>query len=133
MILGRNYRFSVNNQAGATLTSVVINARRFKFDSSGARDDESAEATVYNQSTITVSTTAWRTGATQDNSATKWLGGDFEITVTPSGSATGSVVVQIEHSTDGGTDWPSGGGGARVVAFAFNASSAAQTKTVRIE
>lgn len=131
MILGRNYRFSANNQTGVAV-GVTIQARRFKFDSSGVISWD-AETEVFNVATIANSSTAWSAGAAIDNSTDKWVGADLEIIITPSASATGPVSVQIEHSTDGGTTWPTGGQGAQIGGVYFTASSAAATKSVRVE
>lgn len=131
MILGRNYRFSVNNQAGVNV-GVTIQARRFKFDSSGVILWD-AEAEVFSVASIANSVTAWNAGAGIDNSTDKWVGADLEIVTTPASAATGPVSVQIEHSTDGGTTWPTGGQGAQIGGVYFAASSAAVTKSVRVE
>jgi hypothetical protein len=131
VILGRNYRFTVNNSTAVNV-GVVIQARRFKFDSSGVISWDT-ETEVYNEATITPGATSWTADTAIDNSTDKWVGADLEIVITPASAATGPVSVQIEHSTDGGTTWPSGGQGAQLGGVYFSASSAAVTKSVRIE
>ncbi|NMG64892.1 hypothetical protein GPA19_08030 [Azoarcus indigens] len=131
MILGRNYRFAINNQAGVAV-AVTLQARRWRFDATGALEWD-AEAEVLNASGIASSATAWTTGAGIDNSGGKWLGADLELVVTPSASASGSVTLQIEHSTDGGGTWPTAGGGVVLGGATFSASAVAQTKSIRLE
>ena len=131
MMIGRNYRFAVNNSTAVNV-GVTIQARRFKFDSSGVIS-WGAETEVYNEATITPGATSWTAGTAIDNSTDKWVGADLEIIVTPASSTTGPVSVQIEHSTDGGTTWPSGGQGAQIGGVYFSASASVITKSVRIE
>lgn len=131
MMLGRNYRFAVNNGTSVNV-GVTIQARRFKFASDGTPTWDT-ETEVYNEATITPSSTNWATDTAIDNSADKWIGADLEVIITPSASATGPVSVQIEHSTDGGTTWPTGGQGAQLGGVYFAASASAITKSIRIE
>ena len=130
-MLGRNYRFSVNNQAGVNVT-VTIQARLWKFDSSGALV-WSAETEVFNESAITSSTTAWTEDTAIDNSTDKYIGADLEVIITPAASATGTAAVQIQRSTDAGTTWPSDGLGEFVGAHTFAASSAAVTRNMSVD
>lgn len=131
MILGRNYRFAVNNTTAVNV-GVTIQARRFKFDSSGVISWDT-ETEVYNEAAVAPGATSWTADTAIDNSTDKWLGADLEIVFTPASSATGAVTVQIEHSTDGGTTWPTGGQGAQIGGVHFSASASAITKSVRIE
>jgi photosystem II stability/assembly factor-like uncharacterized protein len=131
-MLGRNYRFSVNNGTSAAVeVAVVINVRKWKFDSSGALV-YSAEAEEFNEANISVSTTAWTEDTAIDNSTDLYMGADLEIVITPEASITGSVSVQIQRSTDGGTTWPDDGQGETVASHYFSASSAAVTKSAQI-
>lgn len=104
MNLGRNYRFAVNNQSGVTV-AVTINARRWKWGADGSRTDEAAETEVFNASGIASSATAYTTGGAIDNGADKWLGGELEVTATPTGTGGGPVAIYLQHSTDGGVTW----------------------------
>ena len=130
-MLGRNYRFSVNNNTAVSMTSVTINARRWKFGTDGSLTFDS-EADVFNEATISASATAWTEDAAIDNSTDKYIGADLEIIITPSASATGMVTVQIQRSTDGGTTWPDDGLGENVASYYFSASSAAVGLSVQI-
>jgi len=108
-MLGRNYRFSVNNQCGVNVT-VTIQCRKWKFDSSGALV-YSSEVEEFNEAAIASSSSAWTEEATPvDNSTDLYIGADLEVAVTPASSVTNSattnVQVQIQRSTDGGTTWP---------------------------
>jgi hypothetical protein len=130
-MLGRNFRFSVNNQTGGNV-DVVIQARFWKFNSSGALV-YSSETEVFNETAIANSATAWTEDTAIDNSTDLNIGADLEVLITPAGSATGTVTVQIQRSTDGGTTWPSDGLGEQVTAHTFSASSTAVTKSVQYE
>lgn len=130
-MLGRNYRFSVNNQTGVNV-GVTIQMRRWKFGTDGSLTFDS-EAEVFNESAIANSASAWTEESTGiDNSSDKWIGADLEILVTPASSATGLVSVQIQRSTDGGTTWPSDGLGDPVGGIYFAASSSAATASAQI-
>lgn len=123
-MLGRNFRLSVNNQTGVNV-DVTIQARQWKFDSSGALVYAS-EVEVFNETAIASSSTAWTADTAVDNSSNLYIGADLEIIVTPASSATGTVLIQIQRSTDGGTTWPSGGEGETVAAIDFVADSSAR-------
>jgi hypothetical protein len=129
-MLGRNFRFSVNNQTGVNV-DVTIQARQWKFDSSGALVYAS-EVEVFNETGIANSTTAWTEDTAIDNSSNLYLGADLEVVITPASSATGAVSVQIQRSTDGGTTWPSDGLADPVTSHYFNASSTAVTLSTTI-
>jgi len=129
-MLGRNYRFSVNNQGGVNV-DVTIQARRWKYGTDGSLTFDN-EAEVFNETAIANSTTAWTEDTAIDNSTDKWIGADLEIIITPSTTATGTVTVQIQRSTDAGTTWPSDGLGEPVTGHYFAASSTAVTLHVQI-
>lgn len=129
-MLGRNFRFSVNNQGGVNI-DCTIQARFWKFDSSGALS-WSSETEVFNETAIANSATAWTEDTAVNNSTDKWLGASLEIVITPSASATGNVSVQMQDSTDDGTTWPSDGLGMPVANYYFSASATAVTQSVQI-
>ena len=129
MMLGRNYRFAVTNSTGVTV-GATVQARRFKFATDGSLSFEATETEVFNDASIL--TTATDVGSAIDNSTDKYMGGDFELVVTPSASASGTVALYIQHSTDGGTTWDSAPH-AWVAALTFAASASAQTKVVRVD
>ena len=124
-MLGRNFRFSVNNNSGVNV-DVTIQSRQWKFDSSGALV-YAAEVEVFNETAIATSATAWTEDTAIDNSTNLYIGADLEIIITPASSATGLVSVQIQRSTDGGTTWPSDGLGLPVASAYFSASATAVT------
>lgn len=135
-MLGRNYRFSVNNQCGVNVT-VTIQARRWKFASDGSITFDTTEAEVFNESAIASSTTAWTEDTAIDNSSDKWIGADLEIVVTPAASVTNSattnVTVQIQRSTDGGTTWPDDGRAETLGGVNMPTGSAAVTFQLAVE
>lgn len=123
--LPRNYRFKVQNRTGQTITQdngVTVKARRVKLDSSGALSFEGSEATVLDNGTTDISNNAYLAGTAQDNSTDKWLGGDFEFTVTAPASSNGDVLLFFERSTDGGTDFDDDGLGKLITSLNFTTS-----------
>ena len=128
-MLGRNYRFSVNNQCGVNVT-VTIQARRWKMDTDGSLSFDS-EAEVFNEAGITSSSSSWTNDTAVDNSTDKWIGADLEIAITPASSVTGTssttVTVQIQRSTDGGTTWPDAGLGEWVMTHQMPSGTATAT------
>lgn len=132
-MLGRNYRFSVNNNSGVTLDSVTIQARRWKFGTDGSLTFDS-EAEVFNETSIATSATAWTEDTAVDNSSDKWVGADLEIIIDPpASSATGLVSVQIQRSTDAGTTWPDDGQGEAVASYYFNAYASGTAVTMHVQ
>lgn len=129
-MLGRSFRFSVNNQAGVNV-DVTIQARQWKFGSAGALEYAS-EVEVFNETAIASSTTAWTEDTAIDNSTNLYIGADLEVIVTPAASATGIVLVQIQRSTDGGTTWPSDGEGETVAAIDFVADSSVRNSQGKV-
>lgn len=134
-MLGRNYRFSVNNQCGVNVT-VTIQARRWKFTSAGALEYAS-ETEVFNESAIASSSTAWTEDTAVDNSTDLYIGADLEVIVTPASSVTNSattnVSIQIQRSTDGGTTWPDDSRGETVAVFNIPTGSSATTWQASVE
>lgn len=134
-MLGRNYRFSVNNQLGVNIT-VTIQARRWKLASDGSISFDS-EAEVFNEAAIASSSTTWTEDTAIDNSTDKWLGADLEIIITPAStytsSATTVVSVQIQRSTDGGTTWPDDGRGETIFRATGPGSTTVFTSAIQIE
>ncbi len=121
--LPHTYRFKVLNSTGQTIAtdSIFVRARRVKFDSAGALSYEGSEATVFSYAS-TLATATYQAGTTQDNTTNKWLGGDFEFTVTAPASSAGDVVLYFERSTDGGTDFDDDGLGEVVAVLNFTTS-----------
>ena len=121
-MLGRNWRIHCFNGTGVNV-DFDVQARQWKFDSSGALTF-SAESEVAN---LTIAASGYDEGSGVDNSTNLYIGADFEVVITPSASATGSVAVYIQRSTDGGTTWPSDGVGDPIAGNYFSASSTAVT------
>ena len=118
-MLGHTYRYQVYNGTGVSVT-VTVKHRRWKFDADGSIIN-AAEATPI--SAASVGTLAYSNSATIDNSTDKHLGADILATFAPGASATGTVSLFIQRSTDGGTTWPSDGLGEWVGSHTFAASS----------
>lgn len=126
--LGHTFRYQVYNGTGGTVT-LTLKDRRWKFDSSGALS-WSSEQTPINASAI--STASYGNSSTIDNSSDKYLGSELTVLHDVSSSLTGAVTVFLQHSTDGGTTWPSDGQGIVVGSYYYNASSADITRNYKI-
>lgn len=122
-MLGHTYRYHVYNGTGVSVTCTV-KARAMKFASDGSRTDDT-EVTHINA--VSVGAGAYSNSSTVDNSSDKMLGADAQFVAAPGASATGTVTVYLQRSTDGGTTWPSNGYGQQVAAVSFAASSASVT------
>jgi hypothetical protein len=122
-MLGPTYRFLVKNATGQTLASgaVTIKAIREKFASDGSLTLEGTEATVFSLGS-TLATGAFAVGTTQDNTTNKYLGGTFTYTITAPASAAGDVTIWLQHSTNGGTNFPDNGKGIQVASETFTTS-----------
>lgn len=134
-MIARNYRFSVNSQAGVNVT-VVIKARFWKWATDGSLT-YSSEVEVYNESAIVSSTTAWTNDTAYSNDTDKWVGAHLTITITPASSVTNSattnVSVQMQNSTDGGTTWPGAGNGQHCTTINLPTGSGASVWNAEIE
>jgi hypothetical protein len=131
-VLGRTYRFVVLNNMGAAFASgaIVIKARRWNFNSSGVQTWEASEASVLSSTSLTGNAAYNKDCAAVDNSTNAYLGGEFEVKATTPASgtsATGSVTVYIENSTDGGTTWPDDGQGDVVAVISTIANATTYT------
>lgn len=123
-MLGPTYRFTAYNATGQTIAAnaITIKPRRWKYGTDGSLTDEaSGTADVLAQS-ATLANASYKTGTTQDNTALKYIGGQFEITVTAPASSNGKVEIYCERSVDGGTTWPDNGRGEWVATFNFTTS-----------
>lgn len=129
MILGRNWRIGAYNSTGVTC-NVVVTMRPFKFGTDGALTPAASELSAYSNASL--ATTVYSAGTNQDNSSALNLGADILVTVTPSGTADGAVTIYLEHSTDGGTTWPSSRGGQAIIAIGFDSTSSAKRASLQI-
>lgn len=122
-VLGETYRYQVYNGTGVSVTCTVKH-EPFKYASDGALTF-TAESTQING--VSVATVSYSNSSTIDNSTAKNLGAHVTFTAAPGASATGTVTVYLQTSTDGGTTWPSNGRGRPIGSHTFNASSTSQT------
>lgn len=126
--LGKHYRWQVYNGTGGTVT-VTIDAILWKYGSDGSITF-SSESTPISASAI--STATYGNSSTVDNSSDKYLGAELTVLMDVAASLTGAVTVFLQHSTDGGTTWPSDGQGIVVGSYYYNASSTDITRNYRI-
>lgn len=122
-MLGHQYRYVAFNNTGVSV-NVTIKERPWKFASDGTRDDA---AEVVHLSASSLGAAAYGPASAVNNSTTKYLGAHLLFTVAPSASATGTVALYVQHSTDGGTTWPSNGQGRLISVNTFAASATAVT------
>jgi hypothetical protein len=121
--LGEHYRWQVYNGTGVSVTCTVKD-EPFKYGTDGSLTF-TAESTQINA--VSVGTLAYSTSSTINNGTAKNLGAHVTFTAAPGASATGTVALFLQTSTDGGTTWPSNGRGRFVGAHTFSASSTSQT------
>jgi hypothetical protein len=121
--LGEHYRWQVYNGTGVSVTCTVKD-EPFKYGTDGALSF-TAEATQINA--VSVGTLAYSNSSTINNGTAKNLGAHVTFTAAPSASATGTVSLFLQRSTDGGTTWPSNGLGTQVAGITFASSSTSQT------
>lgn len=114
--LGHTYRYRISNTQNQAIT-VILTARPWKYDTTGAL--VFAAETTPVASTSVAATTGTTTSATIDNSTGLYQG--VELTLSCAAAATtdgtGAVAIYREHSTDGGTTWPTAGLGTFVGAY----------------
>lgn len=134
-MLGPTYRFTGYNATGQVLAigAIAVDPRRWKYASDGSITDEASGTADAVAQAGTLANGAYVNGTTQDNTpgAAKWIGGQFELTVTAPASSAGDVVVYCERSVDGGTTWPDAGQGEWLWTFTFS-GAATKRKTVEL-
>lgn len=106
-MLSSHYRIQIANNTGVTAT-VSITAKRFKYASDALVYESSASTLA---ASMSVTTAGYNATATVDNTTNLYLGGDFAVEVTVSGSPSGTVQMRLQRSVDGGTTWPENGAG----------------------
>jgi hypothetical protein len=121
--LGEHYRYQVYNGTGVSVTCTVKH-EPFKYGTDGSLTF-TAESTQING--VSVATVSYSNSSTIDNSTAKNLGAHVTFTAAPGASATGTVSLFLQRSTDGGTTWPSNGLGTQVAGITFASSSTSQT------
>jgi hypothetical protein len=127
-MLGVRYRYQAYNGTGVSVT-VTVKDITFKFASDGSLTFSSETAHI---SAVSVSTVSYSNATSVDNSTNKYLGSDITWTAAPGSSATGTVSIYLQRSTDGGTTWPSDGRGEQISSIAFAASSTSVTKNAKV-
>lgn len=125
--LGHTYRYRISNTQNQNIT-VILTARPFKYGTDGALSF-AAESTPV-ASTSVSATTGTTTSSTIDNSTLLYQGVELTLSCTAAvtTNGTGTVAIYREHSTDGGTTWPTAGFGTFVGAYTVTAADTTTTK-----
>lgn len=127
--MSHTYRYQVYNGTGVSVT-VTVKDRKWKFGTDGSVTN-AAEATQF--SAVSVSTVSYSNASTVDNSTDKYTFADLLCTFAPSASATGSVLLYLQKSTDGGTTWPSDSLGELIGGHGFVASATSINKNLSVD
>lgn len=127
-MLGVRHRYQAYNGTGVSVT-VTVKDIRFKFASDGSITFASEDTPI---SAASVSTVSYSNGTSTDNSTNKYMGADITWTAAPGSSATGTVSLYLQRSTDGGTTWPSDGQGEFLSGISFSASATSVTKNAKV-
>lgn len=125
-MLGVTYRYQVYNGTNVSVT-VTVKHIQFKFASDGSITS-SSESTPISATSATTGT--YVVSSDVDNSSDKYIGSDITVTFAPGSSATGTVALYLQRSTDGGITYPSDGQGVFLGAVGFAASSASVKKNM---
>lgn len=110
--LGRDWRLTVANDSGLAFPAggLTVRYRRWRFTNSGAVEWEGSEQTATIGASLATGSQATSSTISNGGSGEGWLGAQFIVqfpALTGTTSASGSVSVWHQHSTDGGTTWPS--------------------------
>ena len=127
-MLGVRYRYQTYNGTGVTV-NITVKDIPGKFASDGSITFASEVAHLSASSTTTL---AYNNASSVDNSSVKNLFSDITWTAAPGSSATGTVSLYLQRSTDGGTTWPSDGQGEFLSGISFSASSTSVTKNAKV-
>ena len=128
-MLGRNYRFRIQNTQNQAITC-ALTARLWKFASDGSIT-WSGEVTLIASGSV-AATTGTAASSNYDNSTDKWIGAELTLSTTAAvtTNGTGAVAVTLERSTDAGTTWPTAGQGEFVGGYTV---TAADTTSARLK
>ena len=127
-MLGIRYRYQAYNGTNVTV-NVTIKDIAGKFASDGSIT--SASEAVHLSASATTTLT-YNNASSIDNSSTKYAFSDITWTAAPGSSATGTVSLYLQRSTDGGTTWPSDGQGELLSGISFSASATSVTKNAKV-
>lgn len=104
--LVHTWRLVVDNRTATTMGvgGTVIKYRRFKYNTDGSLFNETSEQSVTVGTSLASNTSA--ASSAIDNNTGLWMGAAFRIEFPAFGSsATGTVTVYLQTSTDAGTTW----------------------------
>lgn len=118
--IGKTWRFTVRNSLAVDVAAagVVLAGRLVRFDSTGKQEFGTDASYFSNGATVTNG--AYASGAEQDNSTERWLGGDFVATVIAPAGSNGRVDIYYERKVSG--QWPGSGLGRLIASVDIAAS-----------
>lgn len=137
--LPETWRLSVWNNTSIAISDApvglpTVTGRRVRFDANGALSYESVTTSFFGPgAAASLAQNGFLTGPTWSNTASGWLGGDFQFSGFASGGASGPLALYLETSPDGGTTWPTAtstaalGGGQLLVAMGFASTTTFST------
>lgn len=125
--LGHTYRYRISNTQNQAIT-VSLKARAWKYDATGVL--VFAAETTPIAATSVAATTGTLNSSTIDNSTDTNHGVDLTLSCTAAVTTNGTGVVAVyrEHSTDGGTTWPTAGFGVYIGAYNVTAADTTVAK-----
>lgn len=114
-MLGQHFKFHIVNKSGATIefstdganNTFTIKAILWKFDSDGAVV-HSSEVTLFADPTADLADgNSLEAASAYDNSTNHYIGAECIAALLTDAPTSGSLDIYYEHSTDGGTVYPS--------------------------
>jgi hypothetical protein len=120
--LAAHWRIQVKNATGATSGAVSVKGKRWKPGASGEIDHETSEQTFATAASI--NSGAYLTGSTigNDGAGEGYHGVQLSVSIA-NGSSAGNYELYLQHSSDGGTTWPSDGEGELIATVNVGASA----------
>lgn len=119
--LGKLWRLTVRNGTAVDIAAsgLLITGRYVRFDVNGKQEYSGEDSIIMNAAIL--ANNAYLSSGTKDNTADKWLGGDFVVSVVAPAGATGRVDIYYERSVAG--TWPDNGKGKLVAQISTPAAA----------
>jgi hypothetical protein len=123
-VLAAHWRIQVKNATGATSGAVSVKGKRWKPGISGEIDHEDTEQTFLSVASIASGAFAAPSnpGISNDGAGEGYHGVQLSVSIA-NGSSAGNYELYLQHSSDGGTTWPSDGEGELIATVNVGASA----------